>query len=47
MSSILAGYDRTADAVGEMSGGDYAFSGGFWERFVSAVYELFLPLIMR
>lgn len=33
--------------AGEMSGGDYAVSGGFWGRFVSAVYELFLPLIMR
>ena len=31
----------------EMSGGDYAVSGGFWGRFVSWLYELFLPLIMR
>ena len=33
--------------AGEMSGGDYAVSGGFWGRFVSWLYELFLPLIMR
>lgn len=42
----LSGTIGQPDA-GEMSGGDYAVSGGFWGRFVSAVYELFLPLIMR
>jgi hypothetical protein len=33
--------------VGEMSGGDYTVSGGFWGRFIPWLYELFLPLIMR
>ena len=42
----LSGTIGQPDA-GEMSGGDYAVSGGFWSRFVSWVYELFLPLIMR
>lgn len=42
----LSGTIGQPDA-GEMSGGDYAVSGGFWSRFVSWLYELFLPLIMR
>jgi len=42
----LSGTIGQPDA-GEMSGGDYAVSGGFWGRFVSWLYELFLPLIMR
>jgi hypothetical protein len=33
--------------AGEMSGGDYALSGGFWGRFIEALFELFLPLITR
>ncbi len=42
----LSGTIGQPDA-GSMSGGDYALSGGFWGRFVSWLYELFLPLITR
>jgi hypothetical protein len=42
----LSGTIGQPDA-GSMSSGSYALSGGFWNRVVQALYELFLPLIMR
>lgn len=45
-SYSLSGTIGQPDA-GDMSGGSYAVSGGFWGRAVSALYEIFLPLIMR
>jgi hypothetical protein len=45
-SYALSGTIGQPDA-GSASGGDYQVSGGFWGRFVEALYELFLPLIVR
>ena len=46
MQTVLRALIGQPDA-GEMSGWDYAVSGEFWGRFVSRLYELFLPLILH
>ena len=42
----LSGTIGQPDA-GAHSGGNYVLLGGFWNRFVAALYDLFLPMITR